>query len=519
MNNKGLFDKYTKKISSLKDKNFSTLNNNLFSSKNNLLRASIRGSSKFDPSWIDTIEDCLYSLGQIVTNPREATKDEGNIVPIELAKKVNGESVQHLASHSQFIKEINEEGEVIPAKILSHSNKVDLHTYENRFIATFIRRLVLFVEKRYEFIEKNVNLEINDVLMVKNSSIINGEEVEIETKVKVKKESNDDVSNLAKDYIKRVESMRDYLSYYYTSPFMKEMKTDKDVRKPIIQTNILRKNPLYHKCYETFVFIERFDSLGVSYKIDRQYYKYTEEDREKLTYLLSGAYLAVQAEDEYEMIHEASKVYKPKILSSMDDEEFTYGKLLEGPLEFVRIDEKYKEYLKSAAEIELPLHPSHAEKEYYSKEYERKHALLERLKQIDQLIHRTDKEIALWEKELVKIIKRRDEEEMMETEKKLEELDNYRASLLEERRKAIIASAKEEASKLKAKKKIKEKEKVVEEHIEESNVEASFIVKTNEGYYVNHNEFSTNKLLAHVFNELEEANQIKNLYNGKVIKL
>ena len=40
---------------------------------------------------------------------------------------------------------------------------------------------------------------------------------------------------------------------------MKKLKTEKDVHNPIIQTNIIRKNPLYHHCYEVYKFIERYE--------------------------------------------------------------------------------------------------------------------------------------------------------------------------------------------------------------------------------------------------------------------
>ena len=502
-------------MDSLNNGHFAALNKELFEGKNYILRFSKKGSSMFDPSWITKIEDCLFDLGEIVNNPREVTADEGSVTPIELAKKVNGESVQHLASHTQYIKDIDEAGNVMPAKILSHFNKQELHTYENRFIATFIRRLVLFIEKRYEFIKETINLENNEVLMLKNTSIINGQEVEIETKVTVKKEMQDDVTIAARDYIARIESMREYVSYYYNSPFMKEMKNEKDVKRPILQTNIIRKNPKYHKCFETFVFIERFEALGLSYKIDESYYDCTEEERAKLNYLLTGAYLALQDEDEYEVVKENSKTYKPKILTSIDDEKFIYGNLLEGPFEFVRVDEKYKNYLQGLVDTDLPVHPDKHEREYYSEEYKNKHLLLEKIKEIDQLNNRVERELAQWEKQVSKIIAERDIEEQKEAEKKIAELDKYQKSLLEKKRKLIVEAAKGQFKELKQ----EEKERQISEKALSSDVTGTFIVKTILGYYVGEFVFDEDKENAHVFDNIDEAIQTKNIYGGKVIKL
>ena len=286
MNDKELFAQYVDKMDSFHDEYFRSLKSDLYKGHNSYLRMRMKGSSFFNDEWIKKIEDCLYELGQIVNNPREVTTTEGVLTPIELAKKVNYESIQHLSSHSQYVKDIDEKGNVIPAKILSQLPKDELHTYENRFIATFIRRLVLFIEKRYEFIKSTVNFDTRDILYVKNKSIVNGQEVEIETKITVNKESDDNQSKIGREYVSRIEKMRTYINYYYVSPFMKEFKNEKDVRHPILQTNIIRKNPLYRKCYETFLFIERFDSLGVQYTLDQKYQSFNEKQRRSLNYIL-----------------------------------------------------------------------------------------------------------------------------------------------------------------------------------------------------------------------------------------
>ena len=141
----------------------------LSNGKNTYMRMDRVESSSYDSSWIDEIENVIFDLGTIIANPKQVTKAEGNIVPVELARKINAESVQHLASHTQYVKEIDEYGNVIPSKILTMVNEDDIRTYENRFIATFIRRLVLFVEKRYEFVSNFAELHDESVLMFKNN--------------------------------------------------------------------------------------------------------------------------------------------------------------------------------------------------------------------------------------------------------------------------------------------------------------------------------------------------------------
>ncbi len=440
--NKKLFQKYCEKMNSFnKDKNVEAIYDSLLNGKNSYIRLTRKGSSSFDPTWIDVIENCLFDLGDIINNPREVTKSESSITPVELAKKIDGESVVHLASHTQYIKEVDENGNVVPSKILSHYNVEDIHTYENRFIATFIRRLLLFIEKRYEFIEKTVNLTSNDVLMVKNKSIVDGQEVEIETKITIKKDIIDESAKNAKEYIERILNMRDYIKYYYNSPFMKALKNEKDVRKPILQTNIIRKNPKYRKCYEAFLFIERFDSLGVSYHVDENYQTFDEKERGEINYLMLSSFLSVQNDHEFESIKKTSKTYKPKILTSIDDEKFVYGDLLKGPIEFVRVDEAYRNYLHAQVREDLPQHPNKYEKEYYKEEYDLKKAEKLEQKELDRLIARKEKEIAEWEKYVEKLIAQRELEEARQRQKELEELRKYHESLIEIRRRKIIEAA------------------------------------------------------------------------------
>ena len=243
----------------------------LSNGKNSYLRLDRLESSSFDKSWIEEIEGVIFDLGEIVSNPRQNTKVEGNLVPVELARKTNAESVQHLASHTQYVKEIDEYGNVIPSKILSMISDDDIRTYENRFIATFIRRLVLFVEKRYEVISKFAELHDDEVLYFKNKSFVDGATVEIETKIKISHKSDDELSLKSNAYVERIKKIRTYILYFYSSDFMNKLKTEKDVHNPILQTNIIRKNPKYHHCFEVYKFIEKYDQLGVNYKVDEHY--------------------------------------------------------------------------------------------------------------------------------------------------------------------------------------------------------------------------------------------------------
>ena len=266
--------------------------------------------------------------------------------------------------------------------------------------------------------------------------------MEIETKITVKRQLEDDLSIAARDYIARIDKLKEYIGYYYNSSFMKEFKTEKDVRRPIILTNILRKNPLYRKCYETFLFIEKFDSLGVAFKVDRDYQEFSEKDRQNISKILLSNLLFLENTENSGVYKKTSRVYKPKLLESIDDESFMYDDLVKGPVDFVRADEAYINYLKEIEPSELPEHPNKTEKQYYGYEYDLKRNINKELDSIDSLLARIRREIAKYEKKVEKAVSDRNLEEAKILEQYLADLKAQEAEILEKKRREIIEAAK-----------------------------------------------------------------------------
>lgn len=437
-----LFHKYLSRMNTLKKEAYAAeLFAGLEAGKNSYMRIDRLESSNFDMAWIKAIEDCIYDIGEIVANPKQVTKVVTGIVPVELARKTGAESVQHLASHTQYIKEITESGDVVPNKILNIGSDEDIHTYENRFIATLIRRLVLFIQKRYEFIKNFSTLHDEEILYYKTKAIVDGSEVEIETKIKVKSESDSESANQSNSYVNRIVKLREYIMYFYGSPFMKELKTERDVRNPIVMTNILRKNPKYHKCYELFRFIEKYDKLGVSYKLDEDASIFTDEELAELNTVMFTNYLALKGKDRSKTTKGFSRQYKPRILTSLDDEQFIYGDLLKGPIEFLRVDQGYQDYLDAQLKQDIPAHPTKTEKEYYEEEITAKNTRKVEKAALDKLVKRKKKEQQDYEKQVREIIAQREKEEQERLAREAEESRKEEERRIEEVRQALIRDA------------------------------------------------------------------------------
>ena len=413
--------KYMTKMTSLfSSRACEDIYNQLKAGKGTYLKYERTESSSFDMEWIKIIEDSILDLGEIIKNPKKNTRTEETLVPAELARKTNATSVRHLASHTKFVKDVDPYGNVTPSKILNIGTEDDYATYENRFIATLIRRLVLFIEKRYEYINEFVELKDVEFMMFKNRSIVDGKEVEIETKIKIS--SNNEATGTGKSstYVQRIKEVRRYIRFYYNSPFMKLLKNERDVRNPILMTNIIRKNPLYNKAYKLYKFIENYDTLGVNFKINEKYNDFSQKEMDDLNTTIFANFMAMKGRDPTtNVIKENKKEYKPRVLTSIDEEQFNYGKLLRGPVQFVRVDDAYLDYL-AANNSALPEKPKKEEKVYYEDELEEKEEKKVLLRAEKQLIARKEKEQRDWNKKAEKLVAQRIKEEQ-EALRKIEE--------------------------------------------------------------------------------------------------
>lgn len=223
----------------------------------------------FDNEWIKTVEMYLPSLEKITKNPKSTLRYEEEIVPIEKVKKVTKDSVKHLAMHSENIKDIDENGNVIPSKLLTTHAEVDYTIYENRFIMTLINRLAVFVGNRYEVIKSNINSKQRNHLNFKSGFQINQTEVAFDLDLIIKSDIED---NLLKErneaLLDRVTKLMRGVLGLKNSPFMAEMKNAKPVLPPIMKTNIILKNPDFRNAYSLWLFLDSYNAL--IYDIDVQ---------------------------------------------------------------------------------------------------------------------------------------------------------------------------------------------------------------------------------------------------------
>ncbi len=376
--------------------------------ENKYLRLDRIESSAMDMTWIKEVEETIPALGEIVGNPKKTIQTLSEVVQVEKAKKTSRESVQHLSAHTEFIKTIDEDGNVTPNKILNVYSDDFYAIYENKFIATLIRRLIVFVEKRYDYVLHQAKLRDVELLYFKGKTEIDGSEVEIETKVRYSKPAPDSEQDKLKALLKRIEDVRKYLRFYTYSEFMHILRRERDVKNPILQTNIIRKNPKYRKCYQLWQFINRYQESGLEVKVEEKYSQLSPLEIEEINKTMFVNLLALKGKEPSVKVETKSKVYKPRILNNYDDSLFRPEPYYASPIEFVRVDDKYREYKEKLEELNP--HPTKAEANYNAEKYLENKIKREETKQVDSLINRKGKEVEKYNKEQDALLKKEIEE-------------------------------------------------------------------------------------------------------------
>lgn len=237
-----------------------------------LYQKNISETKIFDDEWIKTLESYFPSIDKITRNPRVGIKYDENITDIERAKKINAKSVRHLASHTQFLKNVDEEkAEITPKKILTTQTDTEYDIYENRFIATLINRMFLFVRSRLEVIRSNVESFQKDHFAIDSNFKICDDEVTIKYDLTIKKDlDNKTINEYNYQLLERVEKLAGLIDGVRNSQFMKIMKKCKPVYPPIMKTNVILKNPDFKNAYTLWLFFDKYSTLGYDVQVEEK---------------------------------------------------------------------------------------------------------------------------------------------------------------------------------------------------------------------------------------------------------
>ena len=298
----------------------------------NFYRQTQRTETKrFDDSVIQELEAGLDAIERILANFKTFIKEQAELVNVGLAKKVTSLSIRHFATHSQFVRNINENNEVIPEKVLTIYAETDVAIYENRFVMTLIKRCLSFIQTRYDYILEHGETRDSDLLLVHNKTTIDNVTYEVDSRIKVSIPSDDD-GNMEKNRVllERLTELKNRCSTYFASSFMTEMKGAKDVSSPIHMTNMIVKNPDYHRAYLFWEWLENYEELGVTFDIEERNTDFEQEYLNEInTHIANSiALLHTHKIDDKTFKGAVNEKITPQVVFTLEDETFEEGKYL-----------------------------------------------------------------------------------------------------------------------------------------------------------------------------------------------
>lgn len=301
----------------------------------NYLRQTERIEVKtFDDSFVIEMEEGFEAIGRIIANPRSFIKEQPELVEAGLAKKISALSVSHLASHSQFVRHVDEKKNVHPDKILTIFSETDNQIYENRFIMTLIRKCLVFLQERYTFMIEHGETFDSDLLLLHTKTEIDGLTYTIDSRIKVSQPSSDaGESKRNEELLRRMATLRQRCAYFNRSPFMEEMKGAKEVSSPIHMTNMLLKQPDYHRAYELWEFLDQYESMGISFDVTETNQRFDPHYFDRIYNLLTASLLTLSSHRVKDRVAHTPKnsektTYEPSVIFTLEDETYDKGRFI-----------------------------------------------------------------------------------------------------------------------------------------------------------------------------------------------
>lgn len=290
-----------------------------YGQKNNVLIKVV------DEKWVNAIESCLDPLERIITKPRRFIRREENVVPIELARRIDSDSVKHLATHTQYISRVLPDGSVIPSKILNITSEESFDIYENRFLMTLLRRISQFLDKRYDALFNETGDEFSSVLKVDSTFNDNDEKVEYNLLLKLHQgQGYVDEGNNDPQIFQRIETIRTMISGFKRSEFCRALEGTPSIRPPVAKTNLIMKEPNFRKCLELWRFLETYNEVGYSIEVREYDGEFDDQYLEELNmltlfnYLIMKNHLSHERNKPVDVVNfRKKKVLKPKFIHNI----------------------------------------------------------------------------------------------------------------------------------------------------------------------------------------------------------
>lgn len=230
---------------------------------------SIKHNCIIESDWIENIEEGLIYIEKAIREERQFIRTEGEVVPIEKAKRASKATVAHLARHSGLITRLPEkEGDtLVPDKLYIVEKLSDYAVYENRFLYMLLCYLRDFINIRIDKIRDKMTTYQSNMFMKKEIKLI-------DRHINYHLSYSDIHKNdpyLMKTYdqiplIKRIETIHYFVTALLSTPLMNQVSKSPMIKPPIVKTNVLRMNPNFRAALQLYDYITSYTKNGYHFE-------------------------------------------------------------------------------------------------------------------------------------------------------------------------------------------------------------------------------------------------------------
>ena len=226
-----------------------------------------------DTTWVDRIESALPALQNIIASPRRVIREDELIVDVANAKKANNEVVRHLATHSVYVENYEEDtGNVRPSKLMQKYREDSMSkVYENRVVFTTLEMAFQFVKIRHDALFEAMGEEFGAKLKLTSDMSSSIESVHMDMFMHIR--DIDDAlttDDKNREIFDRISRLYRILSIEMNSQFAKHMVNQPRTKGQITKTNVLKRNKDYHAVMELLEFLRAYNDVGYTIKVIEQ---------------------------------------------------------------------------------------------------------------------------------------------------------------------------------------------------------------------------------------------------------
>jgi len=276
---------------------------------------AIRSHCIIESDWVDRIYEGLPFIEKAIREERQFITQQGEVVPIEKAKRISKNSVEHLARHSDMITHEPKQGEdIVPDELYIVEKLSDYAVYENRFIYMLLCYLRDFIEIRYSKIIELGNTYRAYMEMDKTVKL--GKRV-IKCKIDFSEEAKNDPFDFFDGHtdvlLKRIEEERHIIAAFLLTPLMRMVSKSPMLKPPITRTNALKMNNNFKNALALYDYVASYTKDG--YRIE-----YQEKTYNPFSKTMGDEFAEIVALNSF-LVYEYGKELKVALKESYDQEE------------------------------------------------------------------------------------------------------------------------------------------------------------------------------------------------------